>query len=168
MDKIYEQLPIVSVEGIPIKELSERFIDWYFSDNLSQIIIKKIKAQALAEKGLVKLDDVMKIIEHEIDYEKNFMMSGFKVRTSVKLLQELKAKLQSPQTTHGVERIDESLSLHTRSNESGDNIQKAISEFKEKLIKRLTFQKGYGLVTGEIHYDTIIAEIEKTAQEITK
>jgi len=42
----------------------------------------------------------------------------------------------------------------------------AISEFKEKLIKRLTFQKGYGLVTGEIHYNTIIAEIEKTAQEI--
>jgi len=128
---------------------------------------KTAELKGIKEGKVQTLADVMKIIEHEIDYEKNFMMSGFKVRTSVKLLEELKAKLQSPQK----ENKEVKSCLFVAPN--GDtNIQKAISEFKEKLKERvldnLETHKRYGKSTIEsrMRFNDILKDINKTAQEI--
>lgn len=61
LEKVYEQLPILSIEGIGIKELSEKFIDWYFQDDSSASIIKRIKDKALNEERAEWIDLIKKL-----------------------------------------------------------------------------------------------------------
>lgn len=63
LEKVYEQLPILSIEGIGIKELSEKFIDWYFQDDSSASIIKRIKDKALNEERAEWIDLIKKLKE---------------------------------------------------------------------------------------------------------
>jgi len=128
--------------------------------------LKQGKAQALA--------DVMKIIDSFIEKsnkEKKDNYLWYKYN-----LENLKAKLQSPQETDSREmgvRTSPSAGYHdiTRASDVGSedtNIQKAISEFKEKLKERIDkdfiiFDNENRLVTKQKRMFEII---EKTAQEM--
>ena len=127
--------------------------------------LKQGKAQALA--------DVMKIIDSFIEKsnkEKKDNYLWYKYN-----LENLKAKLQSPQETDSRDmgvQTSPSEGYHdiTRASDVGSedtNIQKAISEFKEKLIEELTEMERISNITAENgSYKNVHRIIDKTAQEI--
>jgi undecaprenyl pyrophosphate synthase len=142
--------------------------------NTCGICFNQGKAQALA--------DVMKIIDEKgitmIDYQNNWgSRTDEEVREIIKLFkEELKAKLQSPNKSEArnvkSSSVVEESSLHKQVQTGSDTIQKAISEFKEKLKDKTALMKDQndGRKEAIIIQEIIMEfekEIDKTAQEIT-
>ena len=111
---------------------------------LVDLLENKNKAQTLA--------DVMKLVE---------AVEGSQAETAWFDFNEALAKLQSPQ-----KKSPDCVNSLVTEGSSEDTIQKAISEFKEKLEKEINLHAEHNSF-GEQVRQMLISFIEKTAQEIT-
>ncbi len=93
LDNTELELPILSIENLPIEKLSKEFVDWYFKDDLSSEIIKEYKEQALSSQKQKHKIKFMEMIDWRIKKIENYR-GVFKRSHFIMELKELKSKLE--------------------------------------------------------------------------